>query len=122
MTVSEIAGAVRGGEVSAVELIEAEIDRIETVNPDLNAIANIQQSSPPTEWLSSDLKAFDADVYTGLVQAAAPLARQVRAKLEVNRLLENNSTGDGIIEPQQVVIAANPMAPEFRLSVTEQFS
>ncbi len=90
--------------------------------PDPNAIATIQRPSPPTEWMSSDLKAFDADVYPGLVQAATPLARQVRAKLEANRLLQNNTTGDGIIDPQQVIIAANLVAPEFRSSVTEQFS
>ena len=89
------------------------------MNPDPNAISTIQQPSPPTEWMSSDLKAFDADVYPGLVQAAAPLGRQVRAKLEANRLLQNNSTGDGFIEPQQVFIAANLVAPEFRLSATE---
>ncbi len=92
------------------------------MNPDPNAISTIQQPSPPTEWMSSDLKAFDADVYPGLVQAAAPLGRQVRAKLEANRLLQNNSTGDGFIEPQQVIIAANLVAPEFRLSATEKFS
>lgn len=92
------------------------------MNPDPNAIITIQQPSPPTEWMSSDLKAFDADVYPGLVQAAAPLARHVRAKLEANRLLQSNTTGDGIIEPQQVIITANLVAPEFRSSATEQFS
>ena len=93
-----------------------------TILPAPGEIATVQLPSPPTEWLSPDLKAFDADVYPGLVQAAAPLARQVRATLEANRLLQNNSTGDGFVEPQQIMIAANLVAPEIRASVTKQFT
>jgi amidase len=38
---SELAGLVRDGELSARELVQASLDRIEAVNPELNAFVDV---------------------------------------------------------------------------------
>ncbi len=92
------------------------------IHPDPNAISTVQLPSPPMEWLSSDLKAFDADVYPGLQQAAGPLGRRIRETLEANRLLQNSPADDSWVEPQQIIISVVELSEENRSSVLAQFS
>jgi len=92
------------------------------MSPDSSAIATVQLPSPPTAWMSTDLKAFDADVYPGLEQATAPLARQARVILESSRLLEINSDGGGVVEPLEVTIYTNQLSEAARGVVIKQFA
>ncbi len=45
LTASELAGKIRRGEVGAVETVHAYLERIATVNPEVNAITNVLEES-----------------------------------------------------------------------------
>lgn len=90
--------------------------------PEKPVTIQVQTQSTPTEWLSADLNAFEADVYLGTAQAAGPLARKIRETLVANRLLEVDPKSDGFIEPTSITVYAPRLDETDRSLIIADFS
>src|SRR3712207_9013616 len=91
--VDELAGLVRSGEVSARELVQESLDRIEALNPQLNAFVDV--------FADEALAAADA-VKTGDERplAGVPIAIKNNTPMAGKRLtFASNFVGDDLIAP-----------------------
>ncbi len=93
---SELAGMVRLGDVSARELVQASLDRIEELNPTLNAF--VQVDTERALLAAEEVSPCDERPFAGVpiaiknLRAVKGLRLTVPAHLDVHVVLDNSST------------------------------
>ena len=107
LSATEIASRVRGGDLSAVEVTRAHLDRVAAVNPDLNAI--VQEF--PDEALA-EARAIDKKIAQG--QDAGPLAG-VPVTIKVNVDQTGHATTNGLrLQKDLIATQDSPVVSNLR--------
>lgn len=99
MSAAELAGHIRAGEVSAVEAAEAALERLDAVNPQLNAVVDHR----PDEVLA---QAREADASRARGEHPGPLAG-VPVTVKINIDQAGYATSNGVKLQAQVIAREN---------------